>query len=67
MTKDDDRKPAMPNPSQRPRLTGFSPEAEAWMRHRTREIQRATQRRGMPITYGAGKQRLNIPPPPPRT
>lgn len=66
MSRDTDRKEPMPNPSQRPRLSGFSPEVEEWMRHRTREIQRATQRRGMPISYGVGKERLKIPPPPPR-
>lgn len=60
MTKDDDRKPAMPNPSQRGELSGFTPEAVEWMRNRTRDFQRfTTSGPGKRDKYGTG-----IPPAP---
>jgi len=56
MSRDDDKKPAMTRGEYK---GGFTPEAVAWMAHRTAEFQKATSGRGKPMVYGTG-----IPPKP---
>lgn len=40
---------------------GLSPKVEKWSRERAEGFYRATQRKGMPMTYGAGKEPVKIP------
>lgn len=44
----------------------LSPEVEQWTRERAEAFYRATQRKGMPMSYGVGKERVKIPPLPKR-
>jgi len=65
LSRDADRKEPMDRKTGY--LGGFSPEVRAWMYHRTNEIYRATQRRGMPYRWGEGKGPVKVPPMPPRS
>lgn len=54
MTRDDDRKPAMPRKGEQ-RLGGISPEMGERLRQRSLVFQQMTSGRGKPMSYGHGK------------
>lgn len=53
----------MPRSRKPQRPMGITPEWSAWMRDRSAQLTRSLARKGLPMTWGAGRERLKLPPP----